>query len=103
MKVMISQPMKGKTEEQIRNERAAAVARIEAAGDIVVDTIFPDFKNEGNVPLKYLAKSLDAMADVDAVLFLDGWESARGCIIEHSAAEAYGIRVMEAGRTTERD
>jgi Asp-tRNA(Asn)/Glu-tRNA(Gln) amidotransferase A subunit family amidase len=95
MKVMISQPMKELTEEQIRNDRAAAVAALEAAGDTVVDTIFPDFKPVANMPLKYFAKAIDAMADVDAVLFLPGWESARGCKLEHAIAEAYGVRVIE--------
>jgi Asp-tRNA(Asn)/Glu-tRNA(Gln) amidotransferase A subunit family amidase len=91
MKVMISQPMAGKSEEQVRKEREASIRAFEGRGCEVVDTIFPDFSGANNIPLKYLAKSLEAMADVDLVYFMKGWEGARGCKIEHEAAIAYGI------------
>lgn len=93
MKVIISQPMKGKTEEQVRAERAELVKKIEAAGDTVVDTVFPDFTNKGNIPLKYLAKSIEAIADVDRVVFMSGWQAARGCRLEFMACTEYGISV----------
>lgn len=63
LKIMISQPMDGKSEEQIRNERAKLV--------------------------KELAKSIEAMSKVDAVTFMPGWENARGCKIEHEIAVKY--------------
>ena len=91
MKAMICQPMSGKTEAVIREERAEAINYLEAKGYEVVDTVFPDFKNEGNIPLKYLAKSLEVMADVDLVYFMKGWENARGCRIEHKCCDAYEI------------
>ena len=96
MKVIISQPMKGKSEEQVRAERADLVKKLEAEGHEVIDTVFPDFTNEGNVPLKYLAKSLEAIADVDAVYFMPRWETARGCRIEHQCCVDYGIPVKVA-------
>jgi len=40
MKIMISQPMKGKTNEQIREERAEIVKRLQEEGHGVVDTVF---------------------------------------------------------------
>ena len=91
MKAIISQPMKGKTEEQIRTERAETIKQLEARGYEVVDTVFPDFSNEGNIPLKYLAKSIEAIADVDLVFFMPGWEDARGCRIEHRCCVDYGV------------
>ena len=96
MKAIISQPMKGKTEEQIREERVNTVKLLEAGGYEVVDTVFPDFTNQGNVPLKYLAKSIEAIADVDFVYFMPGWENARGCRIEHQCCVDYGIHFEEA-------
>jgi hypothetical protein len=42
-KVFISQPMKGKTEEQIRKEREELVKQIEKNGGEVIDSIIPDF------------------------------------------------------------
>jgi Asp-tRNA(Asn)/Glu-tRNA(Gln) amidotransferase A subunit family amidase len=95
MKVIISQPMKGNTEEQVRAERSETVKQLESRGFEVVDTVFPNFTNQGNIPLKYLAKSIEAIADVDLVVFMPGWENARGCRIEHQCCADYGIQFEE--------
>jgi Asp-tRNA(Asn)/Glu-tRNA(Gln) amidotransferase A subunit family amidase len=94
MKAIISQPMKGKTEEQISAERSETVKQLEGRGYEVVNTIFPNFSNQGN-PLKYLSKSIEAIADADLVVFMPGWENARGCRIEHQCCADYGIRFEE--------
>lgn len=97
MRVMISQPMNGLTEEQIEKNRAAAVARIQAAGHTVVDSIIADDPPaDSNAGLFYLGRSLQIMAECDAVLFIEGWEQARGCIIEHIACNGYGIAILES-------
>ena len=45
---------------------------------------------------KYLlAKSIEAMSKADAVVFMKGWQEARGCRIEHQIAIDYGKFVME--------
>jgi Asp-tRNA(Asn)/Glu-tRNA(Gln) amidotransferase A subunit family amidase len=93
-KVIICQPMRGKTEQQVRQEREELVIELTKQGYEVVDTVFPDFTNQGNIPLKYLAKSLDFIADVDAVYFMDGWQDARECRIEHLACVDYGILIL---------
>lgn len=49
-------------------------------------------KNKG---LLYLAKSLEVMADADAVVLDRNWGTARGCVIEKNVANKYGIRVYE--------
>jgi hypothetical protein len=101
MKAMVSQPMKGKTEEQIRAERSEVVKELERRGYEAIDTVFPDFTNTGNIPLKYLAKSLEFMADADLVYFMRGWEEARGCRIEWQCAVDYGVpREYEGGAAT---
>ena len=92
---MISQPMRGKTKEQIQSERAALVEELTGQGYEVVDTVLPDFKNEGNIPVKYLAKSLEFIADVDGVYFMDGWQDARGCRIEHQVCVDYGVKILK--------
>lgn len=94
MKIMISQPMKGKTEEQIRIEREELVKRLTEEGHEVVDTVFDDFQNGQATPLHYLAKSIEAMSKVDAVIFMQGWEDARGCRIEEQCAREYNKFVM---------
>lgn len=94
----ISQPMKGKTKEKIREERQAIVERLMEMGYETVDSVFADFPSAEDeyksVSLAYLAKSLNLLAKCDGVAFAPGWANARGCKIEHDCAEAYGIPVL---------
>ena len=96
MKFMISQPMAGKTIEQIRADREGAVRILEARGHTVLDSVFtgPAPESIDNAALWYLSWALEKMSQCDGVLFLPGWESARGCRIEHEAAVAYGLKVF---------
>lgn len=102
-KAMISQPMAGKTDEEIVAAREKAMADLEAMGCGVVNTLFTDewysdeaMKERGvvQVPLCFLAKSLENMSLCHAAYFCKGWEDARGCRIEHDAAVAYGLEVL---------
>ena len=47
------------------------------------------------IPLCFLAKSLENMSLCHVAYFCTGWENARGCRIEHDAAVAYGLEVIE--------
>lgn len=94
MKIMISQPMKGKTTEQIEQEREELVKELESQGHEVVDTIFGDFLNGKDTPLHYLAKSIEFLADVDCLVCMQGWKNARGCRIEEQCARDYGKFIM---------
>lgn len=87
MKVMISQPMKGRKTEEIKVERESLVKELKEKGFEVVDTVFE--KGPDN-PLYFLSKSIEVMSNVDAVVFMPGWQSARGCRIEHQVAAEYG-------------
>ena len=90
MKVMISQPMNGKTEQQIKVEREELIKRIQEDGDTYIDTIFQDEVPKGyDIPIYYLAKSIEAIAYADKIIFMNGWDKARGCIIEHEVAISY--------------
>lgn len=102
-KAMISQPMGGLTEEQIVEARDKAVAYLEGQGYEVVNTLFTDewysdasMAERGvvQVPLCFLAKSLENMSLCHVVYFAPGWENARGCKIEHAAAVAYGLEIL---------
>ena len=103
-KAMLSQPMAGKTEEEIVATRERAIATLEAAGYKVVNTLFTDewyskekMEERGvvQIPLCFLAKSLESMSLCHAAYFCKGWEDARGCRIEHDAALAYGLEIIE--------
>ena len=103
MKAMLSQPMAGKTEQEIIETRERAIKALTERGFDVVNTLFTDewysdekMKERGvvQIPLCFLAKSLENMSLCHAVYFCKGWENARGCKIEHDAAVAYGLEII---------
>jgi hypothetical protein len=94
-KVFVSQPMRGKSNEEIQSERdmLIAEARKTAAGEIeVLDSFFKDF--DGNA-LAFLGKSISLLSSADIAVFGRGWQDARGCVIEHKCCEEYGITTVE--------
>lgn len=104
-KAMISQPMNGLTDEEIEKTRNKAIKQLERLGYKVVNTLFTDewysdsaMKARGveNIPICFLAKSLEYMSLCDVVYFCDGWEAARWCRIEHDVAEEYGLDIIYA-------
>lgn len=102
-KAMLSQPMAGKTNEEIVATREKAISVLKEKGYEVVNTLFTDewhskeaMTERGvvQIPLCFLAKSLENMSLCHAVYFCKGWENARGCRIEHEAAVAYGLEIL---------
>ena len=87
---MISQPMRGKTNEQIRQERAELVKQLEEEGHEVIDTIFEEAPADEDIAIYMLSQSIRYIGKVDAVVFMPGWEEARGCRIEYEVADKYG-------------
>ena len=71
MKAMLSQPMAGKSEEEIRATREKAIKALEKRNYEIVNTLFTDewyssdkMKERGvvQIPLCFLAKSLENMS-----------------------------------------
>lgn len=102
-KAMLSQPMAGKTNEEIVATREKAIKALEDREYQVVNTLFTDewyskenMEDRGvvQIPLCFLAKSIENMSKCHAAYFCKGWENARGCKIEHAAAIAYGLKVI---------
>lgn len=97
-KLFISQPMKGKTDEQILAEREQA---IEAAKELVgeeveiIDSFFQAAPADAK-PLWFLGKSLELLSSADVAYFAPGWNQFRGCKIEHECAVQYGIDRIES-------
>lgn len=100
MKVFISQPMRDKTDEEIKTEREKAVSIIKEKYNQDVEIIDSFFENAPHnaKPLWFLGKSLELLADADVAYFCKDWELYRGCRIEHICAKEYGIDVMETVR-----
>lgn len=96
MKIMLSQPMSGRTTEEIKLERKGLVKQLESQGHEVIDTVFNfEGKDPYNCGLFYMGHSILAMSEVDAVIFMKGWENSRGCKIEHELALRYGLFIKE--------
>lgn len=91
---MISQPMNGLEEKEIRRAHDRARAFLELCDFEVVDSFIEEKSKARNQGLWYLSKSLEAMSDCDAVYFMKGWNESRGCIIEHKAAREYGLSLL---------
>ena len=102
-KAMLSQPMAGKTDDEIVATRDKAIAVLRDKGYEVVNTLFTNewYRKEAmesrgvvQIPLCFLAKSLENMSLCHAAYFCKGWEKTRGCKIEHDAAVAYGLEII---------
>lgn len=96
-KLFISQPMNGKSDEEIKKERQDALLQAVATyGEEVelIDSFFESAPHDAK-PLWFLGKSLELLSTADIVYFASGWESARGCKIEHECAVAYGLNIIE--------
>lgn len=98
MKVFISQPMAGKTGEEIikereniktsiRNEYGCSVEFIKS---FITEKLPESVTNQG---VWYLGKSLECMSQADLVFFARDFEKARGCMFEFDIAMTYGMRV----------
>lgn len=102
-KIMISQRMNGLTDEQIIETRNRFLEYAKKENLEVVNTYFTDewYSNESmssrgvvQIPLCFLAKSLETMSQCSIVYFAKGWENARGCKIEHEVALQYGLEII---------
>ena len=96
-KLFISQPMRGKTDEEILAVRERAIATVEKhLGEKVevIDSFFQGAPADAK-PLWLLGKVLELLSTADVAYFAPGWEKARGCRIENTCAIEYGITVIE--------
>lgn len=102
VKVFISQPMRGKTYDQIMDERRELVELLESSTEepvMVIDSVFRDFE-PNTPPLVYLAESIRLLSDADVLVMMPGWEKANGCVIERECALRYGIPIVYHTKTT---
>lgn len=102
---MISQPMSGKSPNEIKFVRDQAVEELSSKGYVVINTFFSsdwedskkdELERHGvkNQSIAFLGRAIALMSQCDAVYFCYGWEDARGCIIEHDVAQTYGLEIL---------
>ena len=103
IKVFISQPMRDKTKYEILKEREVAIETIKKkyGKDVeIIESYAPLFcleynPDKGCIPLKYLSKSIELLADAHIAYFCKGWDEYRGCRIEYLCAKSYDITIMK--------
>ena len=99
-KVFISQPMHGKTIEEINNRRDIAKGSIQLFNDNkefeIIDNILPyiESESERKSRILMLARSIGLMADADLVYFCEGWQDSNGCMVEYEVAKRYGMKII---------
>ena len=105
LKVFISQPMRGKPDKEIRDERERAieiVKKICGEDAEIIDSFFEGAPVSAN-PLWFFGKSIQLLSTADVAYFVTGWEKARGCSIEHTCAIEYGMNIIEEGDFDDED
>lgn len=95
IKLFISQPMAGKSKEEIFTNRNKAIAIAKyLLGDEDVEVI-DSYSTEEMTDLGYLGYSIMQLSKADVAYFDKGWKDARGCKIEYLCSVEYGIRIIE--------
>lgn len=97
LKIFISQPMKGKSNEEIqkrREEIKEECRRMFGAEQVeFVDSFFKNAPHDAR-PLWYLGEAIKKMSTANFAIFDEDWQNARGCRIEHECALQYGLGVF---------
>ena len=102
MKVFISVPMRGRTDQEIAGAITIAKSKLSEIADEnnepveYVDNFVPMPKKDEvndieNLSMWCLGGAIQKMSKCDTIYFCPGWDEARGCIIERSVAVSYGL------------
>lgn len=91
MKIFISQPMGGKTHEEIEKERQRVIRYLKDTFGEDIEILDTNLNFPGKSALYYLAKSLEYLDQADIAYFMKDWQDYRGCFIEHECCRAYNI------------
>ena len=107
--IFISQPMTGKSEEEILATRQKAIDRIHRLASKdgeqvnIIDSYIDDaMRNEFqgrmgdaiNWDIYWLSQSLQKLAMADTIWLCEGWEYSKGCNIELECAISYGLDIV---------
>ena len=115
--IFISQPMTGKSEEEILATRQKEIDKIHQLFDAdgeqvniiasyINDATRKHFKkhvsDDINWDIFWLSQSLERLAMADMIWLCDGWEYSNGCNIELECAIRYGVGIMYPESTLKR-
>ena len=115
--IFISQPMTGKSEEEILATRQKEIDKIHQLFDAdgeqvniiasyINDATRKHFKkhvsDDINWDIFWLSQSLERLAMADMIWLCEGWEYSNGCNIELECATRYGVGIMYPESTLKR-
>lgn len=95
--LFVSQPFKGRTEEEVFEQRRLIKEKIEELikEECLVIDQYHQTAPEGAGRFYYLSQDILMMDDADIVAFSPDWMMAKGCRVEHELAVAYGLNMIE--------
>ena len=94
MKIFISQPMGGLSEQEINIKRTIIISKLETKyGKDNIEILDTNFIFPNKNSLYYLSKCLEELSKADLAYFADGWEEYKGCRIQHMCSIEYGIEI----------
>ena len=114
--IFISQPMTGKSEEEIlatRQKEIEKIHQLASEKDIqvhIVDSYVDDatrkhfeerLTDDINWDIYWLSQSLQKLALADTIWLCEGWEYSKGCNVELECAIQYGLGIMYPEYITE--
>lgn len=98
---VISQPMRNIDPDKVTLQREKAEAAVRAAGYEPIDTVYKndftydvDSDNVVNPALWHMGLALARLSRAHVIYMCDGWDTARGCRMEHQAAIDFGVNIM---------
>ena len=107
--ILISQPMTGRSEEEILATRQKEIEKIHQFFDAdgveinIIDSYiddatrkyFEEHITDGiNWDIYWLSQSLQRLALADTIWLCEGWEYSKGCNIELKCAIQYGLNIV---------
>ena len=106
MKVFISQPMKGRTDKEILDERDAVIEYLKQKySDISIIDSFLDIEppEVKTIAVFYLGKSIQLLSDADLCVVVGDVSDNNGCQIEMEVCKRYGIELIQLSLTPNPD
>lgn len=103
-KVFISQPMNGRSDEEILKERMEIFEKYEKTfGDAeLIDSFIKTHEEISKGRIYMLGTSIALMHDADVVIFAPKYLTAKGCKIEHMVAKEYKMKVKYYSKVLDR-
>lgn len=98
LKVFLSQPMGGRSQEAIERERHVVLDSLPSLlgrSDVLGIPMLPELTVATNTPVHCLGLSIQDMSTADIVVFIPGWRDARGCVVEHAVTLLYDKDYVE--------